>query len=146
MMMPANYSAIAENEMTYVVGGGIADVLAPVMTAENWQNFNKNLVMLIGNSYLKNFVSSTLGVVFGSGYVFGDVTTGIFGKGGILDTAFNASAGKVNGGSGVASSLAGATSAALQIVGGLASIYALGNGTVGLYGDASKMTIWGGEV
>ena len=32
MMMPANFSAVAENEMTYVVGGSLVDVLAPVMT------------------------------------------------------------------------------------------------------------------
>ena len=38
MMMPANFSAVAENEMTYVVGGSLVDVLAPVMTTENWQN------------------------------------------------------------------------------------------------------------
>ena len=28
MMMPANFSAVAENEMTYVVGGSLVDVLA----------------------------------------------------------------------------------------------------------------------
>ena len=27
MMMPANYSAIAENEMTYVVGGGLLEAI-----------------------------------------------------------------------------------------------------------------------
>ena len=27
MMMPANFSAVAENEMTYVVGGSLVDVL-----------------------------------------------------------------------------------------------------------------------
>jgi len=31
MMMPANFSAVSENEMTYVIGGGVADYLAPVM-------------------------------------------------------------------------------------------------------------------
>ena len=39
MMMPANYSAIAETEMTYVVGGGlleaIGSVTAPVWGAAN---------------------------------------------------------------------------------------------------------------
>ena len=29
MMMPANFSAVAENEMTYVVGGSLVDGLAP---------------------------------------------------------------------------------------------------------------------
>ena len=26
MMMPANFSVVAENEMTYVVGGGVIDL------------------------------------------------------------------------------------------------------------------------
>ena len=40
MMMPANFSAVSENEMTYVVGGGLVDVLVPVMTEENWRNIS----------------------------------------------------------------------------------------------------------
>ncbi len=48
MMMPANYSAIAENEMTYVVGGGlleaIGSVTAPVWGAANVKTFNTNLL------------------------------------------------------------------------------------------------------
>ncbi len=42
MMMPANFSAVAENEMTYVVGGSLVDVLAPAMTTANWQNVSGN--------------------------------------------------------------------------------------------------------
>ena len=42
MMMPANYSVIAENEMTYVVGGGVIEaigaVTAPIWTAANLQH------------------------------------------------------------------------------------------------------------
>ena len=37
MMMPANFSAVSENEMTYVMGGSVADYLAPVMTKKEWQ-------------------------------------------------------------------------------------------------------------
>ena len=33
MMMPANFSAVSENEMTYVMGGSVADYLAPAMGA-----------------------------------------------------------------------------------------------------------------
>ena len=41
MMMPANFSAISENEMTYVNGGAsLADILAPELKVENWQKFN----------------------------------------------------------------------------------------------------------
>ena len=64
MMMPANYSAIAENEMSYVVGGGLVDVLAPVMTTENWKNVNTNLIKIVGNAYLDKTVQSALGMVF----------------------------------------------------------------------------------
>ena len=69
MMMPANYSAIAENEMTYVVGGGLIDaigaVTAPVWTAANVKTFNTNLVTIIGNSYVSKVLKGTLGVMFG---------------------------------------------------------------------------------
>ena len=68
MMMPANYSAIAENEMTYVIGGGIADILAPALTTENWKKFNTNMVTLIGNHYMANYVQNTLGVIFSGTY------------------------------------------------------------------------------
>ena len=48
MMMPANFSAVAENEMTYVVGGSLVDVLAPAMTTENWQNVSANVQLFPG--------------------------------------------------------------------------------------------------
>ena len=47
MMMPANFSAISENEMTYVNGGAsLADILAPELKIENWQKFNQNMVTI----------------------------------------------------------------------------------------------------
>jgi len=68
MMMPANYSAIAENEMTYVVGGGlleaIGSVTAAVRGAANVKTFNTNLITIIGNSYVNKVVDGTLGVMF----------------------------------------------------------------------------------
>ena len=72
MMMPANYSAIAENEMTYVVGGGlleaIGSVTAPVWGAANVKTFNTNLITIIGNSYMGKFLNGTLGVMFSGQY------------------------------------------------------------------------------
>ena len=54
MMMPANFSAISENEMTYVNGGAsLADILAPELKVENWQKFNTNMVTIIGNSFME---------------------------------------------------------------------------------------------
>ena len=68
MMMPANYSVIAENEMTYVVGGGLVETLgkytAPIWDDSNIKTFNTNLVTIIGNSYVNKFVTGTLGVIF----------------------------------------------------------------------------------
>ena len=52
-MMPANFSAISENEMTYVNGGAsLSEILAPELKLENWQKFNQNMVTIIGNSFL----------------------------------------------------------------------------------------------
>ena len=72
MMMPANYSAIAENEMTYVVGGGlleaIGSVTAPVWGAANVKTFNTNLITIIGNSYVTKVVNGTLGTIFGGSW------------------------------------------------------------------------------
>ena len=73
MMMPANYSAIAENEMTYVVGGGlleaIGSVTAPVWGAANVKTFNTNLITIIGNQYVGKVLKGTLGNVFGGSYL-----------------------------------------------------------------------------
>ena len=65
MMMPANYSAIAENEMTYVVGG--ASVL------EGLQKLGQNTWTIIANSYVNTLVANTLGTMFGGNYSFGNV-------------------------------------------------------------------------
>ena len=66
--MPANYSAIAENEMTYVVVAGlleaIGSVTAPVWGAANVKTFNTNLITIIGNSYVSKVLGATLGVMF----------------------------------------------------------------------------------
>ena len=58
MMMPANYSVIAENEMTYVNGGAsfidaIGAVTAPIWNLDNVKAFSTNIVTLIGDSFGK---------------------------------------------------------------------------------------------
>ena len=59
MMMPANFSAVAENELTYVVGGAsLVDYLAPAMTTENWQNVSTNVVKIIGRQYHHSHLTS----------------------------------------------------------------------------------------
>ena len=70
MMMPANYSVIAENELTYVNGGALIDCFAPLMNDSNWKTFNTNLIKIIGNSTMGKFLSSTVGVLFGGNFSF----------------------------------------------------------------------------
>ena len=76
MMMPANYSAIAENELTYVNGGAIAlgDILADKLEVSNWKKFNTNMVTLIGNAFMGSYIDNTLGKLFGGNYVPGMMT------------------------------------------------------------------------
>ncbi len=113
MMMPANYSAIAENEMTYVVGGGIvADILPAVMTVDNWKKVNTNMITLISNYTASAFTQGIVGTIFGGQYEFGAVT------GSVIDM--------FDGIGGTKSDLNGL----LAVVGGLANIYTLGNVTV----------------
>ena len=69
MMMPANYSVIAENEMTYVNGGAnfidaIGAVTAPIWNLNNVKTFSTNVVTLIGNKFMNAFIDNTLGVIF----------------------------------------------------------------------------------
>ena len=69
MMMPANFSAIAESEMTYVVGGAslieaLGAVTAPIWNAENVKTFNKNLIQIVGNTFAPKVIAGTLGVMF----------------------------------------------------------------------------------
>ena len=126
MMMPANFSAVAENEMTYVVGGSLVDVLAPVMTTENWQNVSANVIKIVGNSFLDAYTSSILVQRFDVKYV-PDAVNGFSVKN--LDKAYNKGYNTFGGNWGFA---VGALNAGMQILGGLSAIYTLGSGSIGL--------------
>lgn len=124
MMMPANFSAIAENEMTYVVGGGIEAYLAPAMTAENWKTFNTNLITIVANQGMNDFLKMTLGTIFTGTYTPGSVLgkvgnqiTGIWGNN--VPTS-NAKFGHY---------ATGVLNVALYFVKGAATIYTLGHGS-----------------
>ncbi len=105
MTFPANYAVIAEDELTYVTGGGvIANVLPAVMTSENWRTFSTNMIKIVGNTFLGSFVSAVLGTAFGTNYAFG----------GIFDALNDKFAGKD-----LANSI-------LQFLGGAAAVYTLG--------------------
>ena len=78
MMMPANYSVIAENEMSYVNGGAnfidaIGAVTAPIWDVNNVKTFSTNIVTLIGNKFIGNLVDGTLGVLFSGNTTWADV-------------------------------------------------------------------------
>ena len=127
MMMPANFSAVAENEMTYVVGGSLVDVLAPAMKTENWQNVSTNVIKIVGNSFLKTQGMNVLNLLFDGNYIPGDV----IGYGvNNLENAFKTGYGTFeNNAWGFA---VGALNAGMQVLGGLSAIYTLGSSPIGL--------------
>ena len=151
MMMPANYSAIAENEMTYVVGGGlleaIGSVTAPVWGPANVKTFNTNLITIVGNEFVKGTLKNTLGVAFGGTWFDktgktdddGDeIKNTIFGKNGNLHNWLGAKDGdkKMSG-----------LNKFMQGVGVLSAVYTLGTSTAKSYvGEADPFGITGGKV
>ena len=127
MMMPANFSAVSENEMTYVMGGSVADYLAPVMGKAEWSKFSKNLITIIGNSYLNNFVGNTLGAIFCGTYTPGDVL-GNFGSD--ISAVWHNNYFDGTTKEKVLTGMKGVLNVGLNIAGNLAAIYNLGFGTV----------------
>ena len=136
MMMPANFSAISENEMTYVNGGAsLADILAPELKVENWQKFNTNMVTIIGNSFMGKYINNTVGVLFGGAYKPGNLGNAWFtGVKGAYSTGFDAGFGKHEGeltaGDKFLNGANGVLNAGLRMVGSAAAIYNLATGTV----------------
>ena len=149
--MPANYSAIAENEMTYVVGGGlleaIGSVTAPVWGPANVKTFNTNLITIVGNEFVKGTLKNTLGVAFGGTWFDktgktdddGDeIKNTIFGKNGNLHNWLGAKDGdkKMSG-----------LNKFMQGVGVLSAVYTLGTSTAKSYvGEADPFGVTGGKV
>lgn len=131
MMMPANFSAVSENEMTYVMGGSVADCLAPAMGAAQWQNFHKNLITIVGNKYVQGFLDNTVGAVFSGTWTPGDGLTGFGGqfskiwKDNYTDNVTGESTGAQKFGYGAL----GVVNSILNVAGNLAAIYNLGFGT-----------------
>ena len=154
MMMPANFSAISENEMTYVNGGAsLSEILAPELKLENWQNFNKNMVTIIGNSFLGDYVSNTVGTLFGGAYKPGNLGKAWFSS---VSKYYNSGYDAVVGngvdagmtyGNNALGTLNGALNAGLRIVGSAAAIYNLAtanvkNGLPSLFDFEEKETVF----
>lgn len=136
MMMPANFSAISENEMTYVNGGAsLADILAPELKVENWQKFNTNMVTIIGNSFMSKYIGNTVGVLFNGAYKPGNLGNAwLTDVKGAYDTGSDAGFGKHDGeltaGDKFLNGANGVLNAGLRMVGSAAAIYNLATGTV----------------
>ena len=138
MMMPANFSAISENEMTYVNGGAsLEDILAPSLTLENWKKFNTNMVTIIGNSFLGDYVSNTVGQLFNGAYKPGNLGKAWFsGVSKYYNRGYDAVVGNgvdagMTYGNTALGTLNGALNAGLRIVGSAAAIYNLATANTG---------------
>ena len=136
MMMPANFSAISENEMTYVNGGAsLAEILAPELKVENWQKFNTNMVTIIGNSFMDKYIGNTVGVLFNGAYKPGNLgnawltdVKGAYGSGSAV--GFGKHEGELTAGDKFLNGANGGLNAGLRMVGSAAAIYNLATGTV----------------
>jgi hypothetical protein len=62
MIMPANYSVIAENELTYVEGGAFNFYVAPI--TDGGKVLAKNIVEWIGNAYTASVMNAFIGTWF----------------------------------------------------------------------------------
>ena len=131
MMMPANFSAVSENEMTYVMGGSVADYLTPVMEAKHWQKFSQNMVTIVGNMYVQKFLDNTVFAMFKGTWTPGDGLSG-FGKqfSDIWKANYTDKVGKdTTGAQKFGYGALGVANGVLNVVGNLAAIYNLGFGT-----------------
>ena len=131
MMMPANFSAVSENEMTYVMGGAIGDYLMNPMGKAEWKQFTTNLGIVVGNKYIQSFLNNTVGTIFSGVYGSkGNTVLGNFAGEFVEIWGDNYTADKdakwnVKAGQGAL----GVLNCALNVVGNLAAIYNLGFGT-----------------
>ena len=157
MMMPANFSAIAESEMTYVVGGGVIEALgavtAPIWNAANVKTFNTNLVTIVGNSFVKNTLATTLGIAFSGAWgektglknADGDeIKVRIFGKDGAMHTWLGHKDDAVLG---TTNHKMSGLNKFMQGLGVVAAVYTLGTSTAKSYvGEADPFGVYGTAV
>ena len=132
MMMPANYSAIAENEMTYVVGG---DSLFPVFNPLS--TLFTNVVNIIGNSFVTPLVNATIGKAFSGEYKFGSIFGGI---GDTIKNCYNNSLVTDPDTKEVSGQFNGVLNAGAAIMGGMAAVAQLMNNDVKVF---TKETVLG---
>ena len=148
MMMPANFSAVSENELSYVMGGSIGEYLMNPMGKAEWKQFSTNLTTVVGNKYISTFLANTVGTVFSGVYgskgntVLGNFAGEITGIWGDNYKAADDAEWTVKASQGAL----GVLNVALDVVGNLAAIYNLGFGKVKNAADATfcgeKDSIW----
>ena len=97
------------------------------MTTENWQNVSANVIKIVGNTFLKSYVSSAFDSVFDGNYVPGDFIGGVWNT---VHRAYDKGAHTYANGAWGAG--LGLLNAALSIAGGLSAIYTLGSSSIGL--------------
>ena len=140
MMMPANFSVVAENEMTYVVGGGlleaIGSVTAPIWTAANVKTFNTNLLTILSNSFTKPLVNATMGTMFSGVWGDDDATDKkvLFGDDGTVSALYKNNGNDMTFGNKV-----------MKTIGLAASVYTLGTTPVKNYISETVVGIKGDE-
>ena len=141
--MPANFTAIAENELTYVNGGAIAlgDILADKLEVSNWKKFNTNMVTLIGNAFMGKYIDNTLGVLFSGNYdpIHGSMIGGWTKKMGekfAIDDDANFTWGYT-----ALHSANALLNVGLNIAGNAAAIYNLATGTVKNGAEGAKISV-----
>ena len=152
MMMPANFSAVSENEMTYVMGGAIGEYLMDPMGKAQWKQFSTNLTTVVGNAFIRKFLANTVGTVFSGVYgskgntVLGNFAGelgGVWGDNYVGGTEEKPADTKTK----VLTGALGVLNCGLDIVGNLAAIYNLGFGKVKNAADSTFLgeadSIWG---
>ena len=97
------------------------------MTAQNWQNVSANVIKIVGNTFLRTYVSSAFDSVFDGNYVPGDFIGGVWNT---VHRAYDKGAHTYSNGAWGAA--LGILNAGLSIAGGLSAIYTLGSSSIGL--------------
>ena len=124
-----------------------------IIGLENWKKFNTNMVTIIGNSFLGDYVSNTVGTLFGGAYVPGNLGKAWFNS---VSKYYNSGYDAVVGngtdagmtyGNTALGTLNGALNAGLRLAGSAAAIYNLAtanvkNGLPSLFDFEKKETVF----
>lgn len=130
--MPANYSAISAEEMTYVNGGYTGNLFG---MPKALSTLSTNVINIVANTFVPRLVADTLGVMFSGTYKIG----------GVWDALKDGVTGGETGNTGKGEDKYNNTwaGAAMQIVGGLFAVAQLANNDVPTYTANNQIKITG---